>query len=1025
MCDRHGVWRLGTACILTSYLLLLLSFAGCSGPGALSSTGAAGPAPQASVISTPTPQGPFLLPNPSAVRARLQGVKSTSSLLTRDASDFVPGLSQHVIIDSPEAVLGPDWADGSSPFSTVAYAVYRFDLRSRTGVLAMHTAWSTAPKDYQLLWLGASNWQRDRWDWYSGAPGGMAELPEPGLARYRRPGTDEMYVAVVLLGKSAGLLKRVWVSCSMRGDWWMYGREPGHSACSPFLGPDYPTLHWQRQLGPGGTSPQSTDPPVYDAEGTLYAGINGLGQLERELYAINPDGSTKWVFQTEALEPWSTSSIPAIDDDGTLYWIVYNGALNAVTHDGDLKWAFYGRHFVSAHPVIGPDGTIYVVGSDGTDPESHYLYAVNHDGSQRWEYALGTGIGVYAPAVAADGTVYAGIGKQVIAVTPEGTMDWVFTSGGKYQNSKLSLGPDGKIYFASDILPVLYALNPDGRVAWSYPLPEQASNGVTVGPDGTLYAGCQDGTLYPFSPEGELRWTYRVGQWLSVQKPAVDAAGVVYVAGADSRLYALNPDGTLKWWYVAWRTLEGGPVLGEDGTVYFADDNARIYALGPGSQLPLHTISGYVKDQAHAGIADVVVTISGEEPVLTDATGYWIKPGVSDGIYLVAPTKDGCAFSPQLQIANTRDGDVLLADFVSGPNAEAEWPMWGRDRAHTRRSPHLGPETPLLKWSINFGESVRSAPVIGADWAIYVQGMNGKLAALNTDGTERWHFLLHTPTEASPALGPDGTIYTNNDWTLLYAISPGGVFKWTAEGSWLMDGSVVPAADGLLIQNIGHKVLALSPDGTLNWYAIANGLNDLNQTPAIAADGTIYKTNGSDILAALLPGGGIKWTAPMDNGQQSGSTSPAIADDGTVYVGSGLKIYAFNPDGTEKWIYDTGSMLYSSPAIDAQGDIYFGTKGPPDSSTGGFFMALNADGTLKWEQPRTGVVDSSPVLDAAGVVYVGYTNCGLKAFYPDGTEKWYFPTPAAVSSSPVMGADGTLYFGDDSGWLYALGPGSG
>lgn len=1018
---QHRFWAqlagLGWACLLLG---------GCGASNTPSSPGGQPPVvavPAQPGLASLNGAGPFPLPSPSAIRARLQGAKSVSSLLSRDAADFVPGLSQRVTLAYPEAILAPDWNDGYSPFSTVAYAVYRFDLRSRTGALAMHTAWSTPPKDYQMLWLGASNWQRDRWDWYSGAPGGMADIPEPGLARYRRAGTDEMYVAVVLLGKGAGLLSRVWVSCSMRGDWWMYGREPGHTACSPFLGPDYPTLLWQRQLGSGGTSPQSIFPPVYDAEGTLYAGTNGLGQLERELYAINPDDSTKWVFQTTALEPWSTFSIPAIDDDGTLYWTVYKGALNAVTHDGELKWAFYGRYCMSQNPAIGPDGTIYSIGSDGADPATYYLYAVNHDGSQRWEYLLGTGSGVYAPALAADGTAYVTTGTKLYAVKPDGTTAWSFLTGGRYQNSEPTVGPDGRIYIASDILPILYALNPNGTVAWSYPFTEGAGH-AAVGPDGTVYLGCEDGLLYALSPQGELRWTYRVGQWLGIPKPAVDAAGVVYVTAADSRLYALNPDGTLKWWYVAWRTLAGGPAIGEDGTVYCVDDNARIYAVSPGSQLPLHTISGYVKDQAHAGIPDVVVTVTGEEPVLTDASGYWSKPGVSDGIYLVAPTKDDYAFSPQLQIANTRDGDVVLADFVSGPTNEHEWPMWGRDRGHTRRSPHLGPETPVLKWSIDFGEGVRSAPVIGADWAIYVQGLGGKLAALNTDGTERWSYLLHTYTKASPALGPDGTVYTNNDSTLLYAISPGGVFKWTAEGSWSMDGSVVPSADGLLIQNIGHRILALNPDGTLNWSAIANGLNELDQTPAIAPDGTIYKTDGGHNLVALLPDGGAKWTTPMDDEQQAGWTSPAIADDGTIYVGAGLKIYAFNPDGTAKWIYDTGSMLYSSPAIDAQGGIYFGTKGPPDCSTGGFFMALGADGTLKWEQPRTGVVDSSPVLDAAGVVYVGYTNCGLKAFYPDGTEKWYFPTPAAVSSSPVMGADGTLYFGDDNGTFYALGPGA-
>ena len=38
------------------------------------------------------------------------------------------------------------------------------------------------------------------------------------------------------------------------------------------------------------------------------------------------------------------------------------------------------------------------------------------------------------------------------------------------------------------------------------------------------------------------------------------------------------------------------------------------------------------------------------------------------------------------------------------------------------------------------------------------------------------------------------------------------------------------------------------------------------------------------------------------------------------------KLYAFNPDGNVKWIFETGDAIESSPTIDADGTIYIGSN---------------------------------------------------------------------------------------------------
>ncbi|MFH0853891.1 MAG: PQQ-binding-like beta-propeller repeat protein, partial [bacterium] len=64
------------------------------------------------------------------------------------------------------------------------------------------------------------------------------------------------------------------------------------------------------------------------------------------------------------------------------------------------------------------------------------------------------------------------------------------------------------------------------------------------------------------------------------------------------------------------------------------------------------------------------------------------------------------------------------------------------------------------------------------------------------------------------------------------------------------------------------------------------------------------------------------------------------------------------------------AYISSSPAIDADGTIYFG-------STDNFFYALNPDGTLNWKKDTGHSVTSSATI-ADGVIYIG--NSGGKIY---------------------------------------------
>ncbi len=54
------------------------------------------------------------------------------------------------------------------------------------------------------------------------------------------------------------------------------------------------------------------------------------------------------------------------------------------------------------------------------------------------------------------------------------------------------------------------------------------------------------------------------------------------------------------------------------------------------------------------------------------------------------------------------------------------------------------------------------------------------------------------------------------------------------------------------------------------------------------------------------------------------SSSPAIGADGAIYFGTVNDwLYALNPDASLKFSHDTGDWLFSSPAIAADGTVVY------------------------------------------------------------------------------------------------------
>jgi len=256
---------------------------------------------------------------------------------------------------------------------------------------------------------------------------------------------------------------------------------------------------------------------------------------------------------------------------------------------GTLKWAFQTGGNVAA-PAISQDGTVYV-GSDK-------LYAINPDGSNKWEYQISNDF-FNSPVLDSDGTIYVTsdssigwgvVSKRLNAINPDGTKKWeVQPVIGNWGSSSLAISSTEMIYFAADSL---YAVNADGTIEWVFETDYLNHSSPAIGNDGTIYVGTSssyspdNGSLYAINPNGTLKWKFNFG--CGMYSPVLGSDSTIYVIGKyiDPHsgmlandwvaLFAINSDGTLKWNF--W-SKGGSLIIDTNGTIYFMSDS--LYAINP------------------------------------------------------------------------------------------------------------------------------------------------------------------------------------------------------------------------------------------------------------------------------------------------------------------------------------------------------------------------------------------------------------------------------------------------------------
>jgi outer membrane protein assembly factor BamB len=262
--------------------------------------------------------------------------------------------------------------------------------------------------------------------------------------------------------------------------------------------------------------------------------------------------------------------------------------------DGTPRWSLgqtlQDNGWMRSSPAVNADGTLYLVSP------SNVLYAIRPDGSAEWNVSLGlpgspaTGGTPSSPLLSPDGTIYVGLGREVVAVESNGRLRWrtSLSPGGSEIVSSPALALDGRVLIGSSD-GALYALDP---VTGDRTLLQQTFGGVDATPlvdpaTGAITFGSEDGAIYVLDAQGHLIGKAKTNGPVFASA-ALGANGQVYAPSSDGNLYALK-GAEIAWIYTPSSLIEQPVSVDSLGRIYAVTREGELFSLTAAGK-PLWTI---------------------------------------------------------------------------------------------------------------------------------------------------------------------------------------------------------------------------------------------------------------------------------------------------------------------------------------------------------------------------------------------------------------------------------------------------
>ena len=379
-----------------------------------------------------------------------------------------------------------------------------------------------------------------------------------------------------------------------------------------------------------------------------------------------------------------------------------------------------------------------------------------------------------------------------------------------------------------------------------------------------------------------------------------------------------------------------------------------------------------------------------------------------------------CTVTDDDSVANTDWRYIEVQDSYFSYNP---WPMCYHDPQHTGWSSYSGPESNDVRWTYFADEMATngtSGISVGPDGTVYFGTTEG-LYALTQNGKFKWKYETDK-IRNSPLVDASGNIYFV---TLRNSIEGNRIVSIHSDGqlNWELGITTRYSQYGN-----GDAIVSLVIDETDRLYYAAPCVFNLKQHPSLFCidpdNGLVnWIYDLVDKQKYVSPFDGVSYVpgAPFDESVPGPTSSPAIGPDGTVYIGIAQTLFALHQDGTIKWEkeFDVLSQHRNvgNVIIARDGTIYVVIKatyewtGIGSSGFGNTLFAYHPDGNEKWK--LNGIWDEMPLIDFDNILYITKKGWAfdhwvgdIKGIDPDGNQFLEIP---GMYYPRVGDIDGNIY----------------
>src|ERR1035437_6517406 len=312
---------------------------------------------------------------------------------------------------------------------------------------------------------------------------------------------------------------------------------------------------------------------------------------------------------------------------------------------------------------------------------------------------------------------------------------------------------------------------------------------------------------------GQIRWRFQADGDYIPNRPAVGTDGTVYASDVYGHLYAVDPTGGLKWIFNG----SGGNVsLGQDGTIYVGSTTS-IFALTPNGTLK------WQFDQSPSAFIMLGPNVGPDGNIYVVAT---------QGMGVFSLTSQG---SLRWSVPENYDRPIVtMQEIVFGPDAQSR--LYFHANNHLRG---IGLNGAQLFTYADGLDTLQGdpQPAVGPDGSVYTNLQSVNLGKFDNNGNLLWHIFDWSNVVSTPDVGPDGRNYDGQNLINLYAINSNGTVQWHYTDSGILFGPVVSPLNNLLL--VGGIVTygqpgffeAVSTNGVSLWKEILPVENGLNIWP--------------------------------------------------------------------------------------------------------------------------------------------------------------------------------------------------